>query len=37
MKSFEENNVQINKNRNQGCDGASVMNGVWNGLQKTNL
>lgn len=34
MKSFEVNNIQINKCRGQGYDGASVMSGVYNGLQK---
>lgn len=35
MKSFEVINIQIiNKCRGQGYDGASVMSGVYNGLQK---
>jgi hypothetical protein len=34
MKSFEVNNIQINKCRGQGYDGASVMSGVHNDLQK---
>ncbi|XP_050066091.1 zinc finger MYM-type protein 1-like [Aphis gossypii] len=34
MKSFEVNNIQINKCRGQGYDGASVMSGLYNGLQK---
>jgi hypothetical protein len=34
MKYFEVNNIQINKYRGQGYDGANVMSGVYNGLQK---
>ncbi|KAF0725191.1 zinc finger MYM-type protein 1-like, partial [Aphis craccivora] len=34
MKYFEVNNIQINKCRGQGYNGASVMSGVYNSLQK---
>jgi hypothetical protein len=34
MKSFEVNNIQINKSRGQRYDRANVMSVVYNGLQK---